>query len=481
MEPKPSLADPTNRVWSSPLRLGNPFSKPLASGEGKYPSPVTAAFVMFLLILASVIAYLDVQVFAVLLTPIKAALGLSDARLGLLQGMAFYLAYGIGAFPAGRLIDRRDRTKLLMAGAIGWGVFTILSGLSFNFWTLFLARMGVGLSEAGLYPAIYSLIADLYPPARRPGGYTIFFAGALLGASGAISLSGLSIELIAAHARELPLIFASVTPWRLTFFAASIPALVLALLFVFAREPCRQQQTGDLAAGAENVSFRQFTSSHWRSLSQLIVASVGSGLGAQALLFWAPTILSRSFGLSGAEAGEKFGLYFGIGSIAGVVLGAALSRYFYPRWGVLAPLQALKVGAALALLTSPLMLFARTTDAVCLFFLIHVASCYVSTSITPNLLASLAPNHLRAQVFTLLMFVATASSIAWPPLIGFLSDQVFHGRQGLLFALCAVVIPCNLIAPFLLARIVEPARRMLSPAGIDAMPLLVVAPVVELP
>jgi MFS family permease len=125
-------------------------------------------FALALLCLVSFFAYLDRTAIAMLMVPIKADLRLSDAQLGLLTGFAFAAFYSILGIPLARLADRHSRVRLLSACLALWSVMTMLSGYGRNFLQLFILRAGVGVGEAGCVPAAHSLIADMFPPRRRP-------------------------------------------------------------------------------------------------------------------------------------------------------------------------------------------------------------------------------------------------------------------------------------------------------------------------
>jgi MFS family permease len=190
----------------------------------------------------------------------------------------------------------------------------------------------------------------------------------------------------------------------------------------------------------------------------LELATFGNG----AFLFWMPTILARAFGYSAAKAGESFGLAFGIGSISGTILAAVLTRLLRKRWDALASLQTARIGAIAVAAVVPFVLLVRSAEQLLVFAALFVALCYVAISVSPNIQTAIAPNHLRGRVITITGLIGLVSSTVWPPLIGFLSDKVFHGPLGLLQAFSAIVIPSSLVALLFLARIAAPFRRTLS-------------------
>jgi MFS family permease len=429
--------------------------------ESGYPSALRAAYLLGVLVLAADVAYLDLQIFALLITPIKAALRLSDTHVGALQGLGFNVSVGLGAIPLAFVIDRRNRVRLLTLSAIGWTAFTILTGFATGFWGLLACRIGVGIAKASLYPTAFSLIADLYPPEKRANGMFVFFAGALVGGSVVIALGGVMIGFVAAHSAAFPGVLGTIAPWRLTFFAAALPSAVLVLFLLIASEPHRDGAKANGVPDGRQISFIAYFQRRWLAVARLNAGLILASLGSDVVLFWTPTILTRSFGLSGAEAGETFAVAFGVGSVSGVGLGWAATRALRARWKSLAPLQAVRFAATAAVFV-PLfgLFFARGLVPFLLVVSVAVALFYVGNAITPSIINDFTPNRLRGQMFTLHQIVGLLPAMIWPPAVGLLSDRVFTGSNALLLAAVAVVATASLLAPILLARIENSFQRL---------------------
>ena len=142
------------------------FADPGASDQ-QYPKPIYAWYVVIVLLFTMIISLVDRMVISLLVVPIQLELGLSDVDMGWILGVAFGLFYSIMGLPLGTMADRFHRIHLIAAGIFIWSLMTIASGLSESFWALFFSRMGVGVGEAVLGPAAWSLISDLFPPHRR--------------------------------------------------------------------------------------------------------------------------------------------------------------------------------------------------------------------------------------------------------------------------------------------------------------------------
>jgi MFS family permease len=412
-----------------------------------------------LLMLVAVFAYSNVQLFALLATDIKNNFGLSDASIGILQGFTVNFSTVVALIPVGMLVDRVNRIRLLMAASALWGIFTLLTGLSETFWQLFACRVGVGVAEAAIYPASYSLIADLYTPKRRAIAVPVFLTGTLAGASVVTALTGVMIGSIATSVAGGGGLW-DLSAWRLAFLAAAVPGFVLALLLLAAREPARHEDDGSIES-ADAVSFKGFVSRERGVLTRLIGAIVLSQLGLAPIFAWLPTLYTRLFGYTAGEAGQLFGGLFGIGSLSGVAIGTLLVSVLGRRDTNRAPLTVMKIGVSLAALASLALPFTETPFAIGAAVAVLIAAIYIGMTVTPTLMMLVAPNHLRGRLIALQTLSLIGTMAITPPLVGLLSDGIFKGPNGLLLSTCAVVIPAALLAPLLLAGL----RRVAAPAS----------------
>ena len=136
---------------------------PRSSHDDSYPSPLVAWAIVAVLFVAYILSFIDRMIIGLLVEPMKADLGVSDTQISLLQGMAFALFYTFAGLPIGRVIDRAPRMKIVAAGVAIWSLTTAACGAASSYLQLFLLRMGVGVGEATLSPAAYSIIADSFP------------------------------------------------------------------------------------------------------------------------------------------------------------------------------------------------------------------------------------------------------------------------------------------------------------------------------
>ncbi|MES2860731.1 MAG: MFS transporter, partial [Pseudomonadota bacterium] len=161
-----------------------------------WPASATAWYTVAVLLIAYTFAYVDRAILTILVEPIQADLNLNDTQIGLLHGFAFVIFYVSLGVPLGYVADRFNRKHLIAGSVALWSVMTALCGMTHTFWQLFAARVGVGVGEAGLSPAGYSMISDCFPPKRRSLALGIYTIGIYLGSGLAILGGGLVVGLI---------------------------------------------------------------------------------------------------------------------------------------------------------------------------------------------------------------------------------------------------------------------------------------------
>jgi len=202
-------------------------------------------FALALLVVVYTFNFIDRQILSILIEPIKLELGLNDTQMGLLTGFAFALFYATLGIPIARYADRANRRNLIAAALGVWSIMTAVSGLAGNFWHLLIARIGVGVGEAGCSPPAHSIIADYFPAEKRATALGIYSLGIPVGIMFGLFAGGWINEYFG---------------WRIAFFVVGIPGLVLAVIVRFTmREPERGMAEGRVAAAAQqrNPAFRK--------------------------------------------------------------------------------------------------------------------------------------------------------------------------------------------------------------------------------
>jgi MFS family permease len=238
--------------------------------------------VLLVLLLAYIFNFIDRQIIGILAVPIKAELELSDTQLSLMGGIAFALFYSGLAIPIAWLADRKSRVNIIGLSVALWSLFTAACGLAQNFWHLFLARMGVGIGEAGGVAPSYALISDYFPRAQRARALAFFSLGIPIGSALGVFFGG----WIASH-----------LDWRSAFIIVGLAGLPAALLVKMAiREPVRGGQDGaTVPEAAPPFAIVAATLARTPSFWLLSFGAASGSILGYGLIFWLPSFFSRSF------------------------------------------------------------------------------------------------------------------------------------------------------------------------------------------
>ncbi len=200
-----------------------------------YPARRAAFYVAFIVFTATMFSFLDRQILAILVDPIRRDLHVSDTEMSLLYGFAFVILYSTLGLPIGRLIDRHQRRLILATGIAVWSLMTMACGLAHSYAMLFCARIGVGIGEACLTPAACSLLADCFEPGVRGRAMGFYLVGVYSGIGLSLLAGGLLYGALA-RSPGLPLL-GGLAPWRAVFVIVGSPGLVIAALALTLREP----------------------------------------------------------------------------------------------------------------------------------------------------------------------------------------------------------------------------------------------------
>lgn len=411
----------------------------MASGQdpGAPRLPVSsgyANYVLAIFFLAYVFNFIDRQILAILLDPIKEDLGVSDTFMGFLTGTAFALFYATAGIPIARWADRSVRRSIVALGMTVWSAMTALSGLAQNAWQMAAARVGVGVGEAALSPPAHSLLADYFPPERRATALGIYSMGIHVGILFGLTIGGWLSDNVG---------------WRQAFFVVGLPGLALALIVRFTiREPVRggteppgRATQGD---GAELPAAREVLRYLWnlRSFRHLSFATGLTAFAGYSFASWGPTFLRRVHDMSGSEAGTSLGFAIGISGAIGSVVAGVLAdrlarrdvRYYMwvPAFAALAPLP------------------------FTLFFFFHGDPTLALAVVFPGLMfgamyqgavfstvQTMAPLRMRSVASAILLFIINMIGLALgPQAVGLLNDTVFasHGNEAIRYSLASVSV-----------------------------------------
>jgi predicted MFS family arabinose efflux permease len=273
-------------------------------------------YVLAVLTAVYVSNFVDRQILSILLEPIKHAFALSDTQLGFLSGISFAIFYATLGIPIAMWADRGNRRNIITLATAVFSVMTALCGLAQSFVQLALARIGVGIGEAGASPPSHSIVADLYQPHERATAMAIFALGVNIGILIGFLVGGWMNEFFG---------------WRAAFLVVGVPGLLIALIVrLTVREPPRGHSEGrGVEAEAAAPPLREAFRSFWRvrSLRHIALGSMLNAFVGYGAVAWVPAYLIRSFGMTTGDVGTALALIIGIVGGAGTFLGG----YFADR------------------------------------------------------------------------------------------------------------------------------------------------------
>ena len=424
-----------------------------------YPHRSYAWYAVAVLTVAYIFSFIDRQILNLLVGPIRRDLGISDTKMSLLMGFSFAVFYSFFGIPIGRLADSKSRRTIIAAGMVLWSLLTAACGLARYFWHFLLLRMGVGVGEAALSPAAYSLISDYFPKETRATAISVYSMAFYIGSGIAFLLGGLVVGFASAKSswRSVPVI-GIVRPWQLVFFIVGLPGALLALLLYTMKEPARKGARTTIAAnGIERVVQAPFLDvvayirENWKTFlchhigfALLAFSSFGSSA-------WIPTFFIRRFRWTGAQTGVRYGINLCIFGTLGIVAGGRVAdwlaqrafRYANIRVGLIAALAWIPTGILFPLMPNGNLAAALLIPTV---FLMGQP-----VGIAAAAILEIMPNVMRGQASALYLFVINLIGLGLgPTAVALTTDYVFHDDKAIHYSLVFVGTVAHLGAATLL-------------------------------
>ncbi len=382
---------------------------------------------MVILAIVYMFNFVDRQILSILLPAIRDEFQVGDTVLGLLAGTAFAMFYVIMGIPIAQLADRVNRRNLIALALAVWSGMTALSGLAANIWHLTIARIGVGIGEAGCSPPAHSMIADLYPPEKRSAAMGFYTLGISAGIMLAYLAGGWVVENIG---------------WREAFFVVGIPGLLLAVVVRFTLiEPVRgaSEDRHDSERSHDLVVVMRFLASRRSFLYMAVAAGLSAFVGYSNINFM-PSFVVRSFEMQVASLGLWLGLIYGIAGGFGFYMGGYLADHF-GRAGHGKALSFIGVGM---LVSAPFnaAVFMSTSVFWCLLLLVLptiTSNVYLAPVLSQT--QGLVSLRMRAVASAVVLLIINVIGLAMgPPVTGFISDllQPGFGDESMRYALLIV-------------------------------------------
>jgi MFS family permease len=410
-----------------------------------YPRPGLAWQILLTLFLATVVSYMDRGIIALLVPDLKAEFGLTDTQVSFVQGLAYSAFFALGSIPVGHLVDRFNRRNLIIFGVSFWSCATMACGLAHSYPQLLMARAGVGLGEACLIPAAYSIVADCFTPVRRGRAMSLIVAGTAVGGVLSNALGGLLLKAFSGRDHVIIPLLGDIEVWRFVFLVFGSSGAILVVLLLAFREPARRIRHVAVTHGRSEF-FSYARRSPFLFIAVFAIVSLVFTASSVTSL-WVLVGLVRVHHLKMSDAGILTGAVhlasYGVGSLVGGVIGDVLARV-EPRYGRLnmwlygIPLFA--VGGIF--LVWPGTLFAYMFG----IWLISFVGAATAGAAYP-IIYDIVPADLRGRSVAYCITIANLVSVGLgPTLPALLNDRVFYDEGMIHYSLMTVAVAASLIA-----------------------------------
>ena len=432
--------------------------------------PLRAWGSVFVLVFISMVSYFDRVLMSLMIDPIKADLNITDFQISLLQGLAFGLFYAVFGLPMGWLVDRFPRRFIIYAGVTGWSLAAAFSGFARNFWHLLLCRMGIGIGEATLSPAAYSIISDLFPMRRLSLALGVFGTGGILGIAFALSAGGYLVSYTSSiGVIHLPLL-GDFKPWQLTFLLAGFPGVLVAFMVFLIPEPCRRHQQRKDKVPDEDVSstgnhFLAFLRQNIRYLSCHFLGFSCISILAYGMISWMPVFLMRRYGMDVSSAGALLGTIGATVGVGGMLFNGWIADFFFARGKKDIHLRyfalTVVVGGALGVFGF------QFTEELVLFLVCYVAVYFLQPFTGPAAahLQIVTPPEYRGRVSALFLLVMNITGqCIGPSIVAAFTDFLFGDPQMVGSSIALTFAIFSPIGSLLFYLGLKPARQ-----GVDRM------------
>ena len=402
-----------------------------------------AWYVVLVLTAIYMLSFVDRSILSLLVPQIEKDLGIRDTEIGLLGGPAFALFYTFMGLPLGRMVDSVNRSRLVSVCVVVWSCFTTLCSAAKSFGALFLARVGVGVGEAGLGPAAYSLIADYFPREKMGAAISVYYMGLFFGTSLAQLVGGVTVQALSRTPLVTVPVLGSIASWRVTFLIVGLPGALFALLALTIREPLRKNLRLDAAGQAVRATFgeayRQMRL-RWQSVVGISIGMAFQSTCTYGVSQWAAPFFMRVYGLKPGQTGTLLAFILIVFACSGMWIGGLISDRWQKRGILDARLKIAMISAVgMIVFLAPSTIMPKIEWTLALFApgIFFMALAMGSTVAA---LQVIFPNQVRGQVGALFLFVLNVGGLSMGPVLpGFLDDHVFHDPKMIGYSLSITI------------------------------------------
>jgi len=428
-----------------------------------YPAARYAWYVVGVLTLVFVFSFIDRQILNLLVGPIRRDLAISDTQMSLLMGFSFAVFYTFFGVIVGRLADAGSRRLLIAVGFVLWSLMTAACGLANSFSTLLLFRIGVGVGEATLGPAAYSLISDYFPPEKRATAMSVYSMGIYIGSGIAFLLGGIVVQFASQQdVWKFPLLGA-IRPWQFIFFLDGLPGIALAALMLTVREPTRRGLKADVGGSvsiSETIEYlnanRRTIFSHNFGIALLTVATYGTAA-------WMPTFFVRNHGWTAGHIGIALGIAVLVFGTLGVASGGRIADRLAARGIRDANMRVALYAVVMAIPFAVAYPLVGSSDIAFALYIPVAFFTSVPIGVAAAALQQIMPNRMRGQATALYFFIINLIGLGLgPTLIALITDYVVKNYAAVYLSLSVVCGTTLLLSAILLFTELAPYRRSLE-------------------
>ncbi len=413
--------------------------------------------VVLVLMLAYVFSFVDRNIVILLVEVMKKDMGLSDTKVSLLLGASFALFYSILGIPLGRLADVYSRKKIIAVGVALWSLMTAVCGLAKNYGQLFLARMGVGVGEAALSPAAYSMISDYFPKEKLATAISVYSLGIYIGSALAYVGGGYLIGVLAEMDNIMLPLVGEIYAWQLIFVIVGLPGLLMAGLVLLIKEPIRQGNQAE-----EVLPFREvwsYLKEHGRTFFLLCGAFAFFYVAVYATSSWIPTYLVRLHGLSE----EQVGIIAGVGLLLFPAIGVLGSGFIADKWtakGIPHAKIRWSLWATVAFIPATAIYpFMPTTTGVLYALIPYGILVSATVGVAAAAIQEIMPNRMRGVASAMLILAQNLLGLTLGPTgVALLTDYFFKDEMALGWSLVIMSVSALSVATLLFMLALKSAR-----------------------
>ena len=431
-----------------------------AAGAGPsaqpWPARGAAYYALLIVILATLLNFLDAQVFGMMAQRIKVDFHLTDEQLGFLIGPANVIFYVLIGIPMARLVDTYPRKIVLACGIAAIGGITALGGLAQSFGQLFGSRMLVSAGGSAHAPGAYSILSDYFPPAKLPRAIGFLQLGFIGGNALGIFLGGQLVSLAAAwpvsHWMGL-----TVHGWQWILMMVGAPGLVISGLLLMVKEPARRGVTAHgeplpVAAVLREIRARKAI------YLPLFIGLAFSATQAIGMLPWRAPFLIRTYGWNEAQIGRWMGIMFLASSLIGAAFGTLFVEWLSKRYND----ANVRASAILFAVAAPFEIIAplMPSGGLALLCLGMAGACGIASAVPQNAaIQRITPNEMRGQVTAIYLFMFIVFGALGSQLIGTVTQRVFRSDADLWKSIVLTASVLMPLAAFAISRGIKPYGR----------------------